>query len=264
MRRRVGLVLAIAVLSTAAVSSGAPRPPAPQVLGAEAAPPPAWVESGGRASWLAYSGYCWDTPFLAEHPYCVAVAEPALCRHLPQVVARPGALLRFHFGFAPRQVTVIVRGRQFSLQAAAVTTWRVKALGRLRVEAQTPEQAGRVPPRVQAGVGEYAACLVRSALVGPVAPSELSGRVVLWPASPVCDVTHPCTRPLPDFPLEFSADGRRVASVTTDAQARYSVRLAPGTYDVSSPRQGKLTPLRVFLPPGRVGVVGFSFDTGIR
>src|SRR5438067_556754 len=118
MRRRVGLVLAIAVLSTAAVSSGAPRPPAPQVLGAEAAPPPAWVESGGRASWLAYSGYCWDTPFLAEHPYCVAVAEPALCRHLPQVVARPGALLRFHFGFAPRQVTVIVRARHLRRQLA--------------------------------------------------------------------------------------------------------------------------------------------------
>ena len=98
--------------------------------------------------------------------------------------------------------------------------------------------------------------------------SGLYGTVRLSPAKPVCSVDTPCTKPLPDFPLVFSRDGRRVARVRTDARGRYRVTLAAGVYAVKTDRPraiGRgLEPTRVRVASGSFRHVDFSFDSGIR
>jgi len=100
---------------------------------------------------------------------------------------------------------------------------------------------------------------------GPTAgKTVVKGSVVLSPASPVCRVGSPCSKPLPGFPLVFARSGKTVARVKTDAHARYRVSLAPGRYGVSTTRRGALRPRRVRIRATASAKVNFRFDAGIR
>ena len=99
---------------------------------------------------------------------------------------------------------------------------------------------------------------------GPAETTLVKGSVVLSPATPVCQLGTSCSKPLPGFKLFFSRRGKVVSRATTDTHARYSVRLAPGRYAVTTARRGILTPSRVRIPASPRATVNFSFDAGIR
>jgi hypothetical protein len=100
------------------------------------------------------------------------------------------------------------------------------------------------------------------------ARSGLYGSVRLNPAIPVCTVATPCSKPLPDFPLVFSREGRRVARVRTDGRGHYRVALPVGVYTVATTRPrgiGRgLEPTRVRVAAARYRRVDFDYDSGIR
>jgi hypothetical protein len=100
------------------------------------------------------------------------------------------------------------------------------------------------------------------------ARSGLYGRVMLSPATPVCSASTPCTKPLANFELVLSRDGRRAARVRTDSHGRYRVALAPGVYTVA-PAHARtigrgLDPTHVRVLAGRFRRVEFAYDSGIR
>ena len=67
--------------------------------------------------------------------------------------------------------------------------------------------------------------------------------------------------------LRFTRNGRVVAEVTTTEAGRYFVRLASGSYVVTTPRRRVgmgLTPRVVRAHTGQIAVVNFHLDTGIQ
>jgi hypothetical protein len=110
------------------------------------------------------------------------------------------------------------------------------------------------------------ACMAASATSARVpARSGLRGTVRIDPGYPVCRVGSSCTRPAAHVWLAFSRRGKVVARVRTSDTGSYQIRLAPGTYDVSSPpSRRQLTPHRVVVRRGYVRRVDFSLDIGIR
>jgi hypothetical protein len=111
-------------------------------------------------------------------------------------------------------------------------------------------------------------------LAGCPAPANLSEVPIAVLAGPTCPVvTDPPDPECADRPVEgaelliVGADGRRVASVRTDAQGVATVRLAHGSYRVQpQPVEGLMgTPAEVQLVvgegPARLTV---TYDTGIR
>ena len=122
-----------------------------------------------------------------------------------------------------------------------------------------------VTRRVLLGLTVVLAAACGEAAGGPdTAKTLVRGSVVLSPASPVCRVGSSCSKPFPGFKLFFSRRGKVVSRATTDMHARYSVRLAPGRYAVTTARRGILTPSRVRIPASPRATVNFSFDAGIR
>src|SRR6266480_4193862 len=63
----------------------------------------------------------------------------------------------------------------------------------------------------------------------------LYGKVVIYPAFPVCEQGSPCTRPAGHVLLRFWRNGRRVAAVRTHANGTFRVALEPATYAVTTP-----------------------------
>jgi hypothetical protein len=117
-----------------------------------------------------------------------------------------------------------------------------------------------------AGTAAMAACAGGSA--NPTAlRSGLVGVVTRGPITPVCQVGKPCSEPA-SATLIFERGGRERARTRSDAQGRYRVTLAPGTYSVRMPGKigiGRgLEPRTVKVPRGRYARVNFSIDTGIR
>ena len=94
----------------------------------------------------------------------------------------------------------------------------------------------------------------------------LHGIVVRGPTQPVCQVGKPCSAPAVGVVLVFARSGYVAARVTTVKGGKYSVRLAPGSYTVSTvPRQK----IGAGIRPSEVRVrgpaaVNFYIDTGIR
>jgi hypothetical protein len=87
---------------------------------------------------------------------------------------------------------------------------------------------------------------------------------VLYPATPVCEVGTPCSRPLPRFLLSFARRGA-VATTRSDTHGRYRITLAPGTYTVTAPEsRGRLSPNLVYVPRVGRARLRFSLDVGIR
>jgi len=92
----MAIVLALGLLV------GPPASPPPEVGGMiGVAPPPAWIEYGGRSRWLAYGSYCWRTA-------CVDMLPPQSQPDLPRFKVTPGQTLRVHLAFKPTMASVQV------------------------------------------------------------------------------------------------------------------------------------------------------------
>ena len=97
--------------------------------------------------------------------------------------------------------------------------------------------------------------------------SGLRGIVMQGPTAPVCREGDACEEPAAGVILQFRRAGKLVVQVKTTQLGRYSVRLAAGSYAVTSPRRrigSGLTPRVVRVPRGRIGRVDFHLDTGIQ
>ena len=130
-----------------------------------------------------------------------------------------------------------------------------------------PVQAGHYSDVTRAALLVPLALLAAcgNAAGGPTASkTAVRGSVVLSPASPVCRIGSPCSKPLPGLELVFSRNGHVAARVKSGAHGRYRVALEPGRYAVATPRRGALRPRRVRIRATARAVVNFSFDAGIR
>jgi hypothetical protein len=97
--------------------------------------------------------------------------------------------------------------------------------------------------------------------------SGLRGLVLQGPTAPVCRTDDSCEEPARGVVLQFRRGGKVVAEVKTTRAGRYSVRLRPGAYAVTSPRRRVgtgLTPRVVRVPRGRIARLDFHLDTGIQ
>jgi hypothetical protein len=100
---------------------------------------------------------------------------------------------------------------------------------------------------------------------GSNAAGGLFGTVWLNPATPVCAVGTPCTKPADGLHLVFVQGGHRAASVTTDRRGRYRVRLSDGRYVVRTGAEvGQLRPASVTVRGDSFVRRNFTYDSGIR
>jgi hypothetical protein len=142
--RLLAAVLLCAVTPAAALAWAGPPAAAPPKPATTAGPLPAWAETASRASWLAYSAYCWKTA-------CADYLPPASRPDLPVVTIVRGASIRFHFGFRPTSISVTVLGSTTAtakLAAAQVVTWKPRAAGVFTLALKAPpgsaSYAGRI------------------------------------------------------------------------------------------------------------------------
>jgi hypothetical protein len=100
--------------------------------------------------------------------------------------------------------------------------------------------------------------------VGSPASTGLRGTVTKGPVTPVCQEGTPCDAPSKHTTLVFVRNSRSKSTVT-DADGRYSILLAAGTYAIRIPsaRFG-FTPRTVTVRAGRMTARNISIDTGIR
>ena len=96
----------------------------------------------------------------------------------------------------------------------------------------------------------------------------LTGTVVRGPITPVCQADVPCDAPF-SASFEVFRNQTRVATFTSDAEGRFSVRLRPGTYRVVSSADAPLMNPSAQGKTVEVGAEGMTsvqllFDTGIR
>ena len=113
-------------------------------------------------------------------------------------------------------------------------------------------------------VGIASVLLVPAASAGAVSTSGLRGLVLKGPTKPVCMAGMPCSAPAPGVVITFTRRASR-RSVKTDANGRYRIALAPGTWTISiaGARFG-YRPATAVVPRGRIGVRNIEIDTGIR
>ena len=96
----------------------------------------------------------------------------------------------------------------------------------------------------------------------------LTGTVIRGPVTPVCQVDVSCDAPF-SATFDVQQNGRRVATFTSDAEGRFTVRLAPGNYVVVPTANAPLmnpSAQTKSIVVGEAGLtsVQLSFDTGIR
>ena len=122
---------------------GQPKVPAPRPA-TSSGPPPAWIESSSRSTWLAYSGYCWKTA-------CADYLPPASRPDLPTISIVRGTAVRLHFGFRPSKVTITALGARTSTRnfvPAQIVTWSPRTAGIFTLSLRSPSgtvgYAGRV------------------------------------------------------------------------------------------------------------------------
>jgi hypothetical protein len=115
-------------------------------------------------------------------------------------------------------------------------------------------------------------CAGAVAVSGGVAAAQndtgLYGRVVIYPAYPVCEQGTSCSKPAGHVLLRFWRNGHRVAAVRTHSNGSYRLALRSGTYLVTSPaallKRSGLHPARATVPRDRFARVNFTLDVGIR
>jgi len=96
-----------------------------------------------------------------------------------------------------------------------------------------------------------------------VALTLLHGTVRIGPTTPACRAEVPCSKPAAHVLLSFSRGPKHV-QVRTDALGRYRVRLAAGTWSLTTRLGIRPTPIRFVVPRAVTAKHDFSIDTGIR
>jgi hypothetical protein len=91
----------------------------------------------------------------------------------------------------------------------------------------------------------------------------LRGHVTIGPLTPVCRPGTPCSGPAKRVTLSFR-HVFVVTNATTDAYGNYMVKLGSGTYVVKANKGMSIRPVSVSVVGGRMRVVNFAIDTGIR
>ena len=89
---------------------------------------------------------------------------------------------------------------------------------------------------------------------------------MLGPTKAVCR-EGACEEPAAGVELRFTRNGRVAAEVTTTKTGRYFVRLAAGSYVVTSPRGGvgmALTPRIAGVHRGQIDAQNFHLGAGIE
>ena len=96
----------------------------------------------------------------------------------------------------------------------------------------------------------------------------LTGTVLRGPVTPVCRVDVPCDAP---FSASFAVltHGRQVAQFESDAAGRFTVWIAPGTYEIVPRADAPVISPTTQIKTVDVGDSGLTnviltFDTGIR
>jgi hypothetical protein len=134
---RLASAAALLLVAGCAFDSSGPRRPSsgPPEAPSGSAPPPAWIEAGGRTQWLGYSTYCWGGGEGVGQ--CVDYTAPS-CRGpnaAPPVLLTMGMRARLHLGFRvtePVRLTVLgnePRGgvvHEATLSATANPDWLVE------------------------------------------------------------------------------------------------------------------------------------------
>jgi len=100
-------------------------------------------------------------------------------------------------------------------------------------------------------------------LVFAVALTLLHGIVHIGPTTPVCQVGTPCDKPAGSVVLTFTRAGS-TRRVRTDAEGRYSLSLAAGTWHVRASTGMRITPTTFVVPRASSARRDFAIDTGIR
>jgi hypothetical protein len=112
------------------------------------------------------------------------------------------------------------------------------------------------------------ACPTSALAVRSAGSGGLYGRVVIYPARPVCEVRTPCSRPAAGLTLLFSRAGVVVAQTTTRKDGRYRLTLAAGRYGVRVRHPSRLgaglRPRVAMVPHNAYRRVDFTYDIGIR
>ena len=135
------LALAIATLAAVGVSAaaaaagwpGPPHQPAPRLT--QQGPPPAWVETRTKTSWMAFSSYCWSAPAAKamRKAVCADMIPPQSRTDLPTLTVPRGALVRIHLAYLPRGVHLtLYRAMSFKhyvLPPRRILSWRVAGSG---------------------------------------------------------------------------------------------------------------------------------------
>ena len=138
MVRRLALLLSIfgAVAASAAAAAGwagPPRSPAPRLT--QQGPPPAWVETRTKTSWMAFSSYCWSAPAGAttRKAVCADMIPPQSRTDLPMLSVRRGEVVRIHLAYVPRGVHLTLYRamsfRHYVLPPRRVLIWRAAGTG---------------------------------------------------------------------------------------------------------------------------------------
>ena len=114
-------------------------------------------------------------------------------------------------------------------------------------------------------------CSIATACDQPPAPTDdtgLTGVVVRGPIAPVCEIDKPCNSP---FIAAFGVyeNTRRVAGFRSDANGRFTVTLAAGTYRIIPAADAPIIQPSAQVKTVDVHPVGLTqvtleFDTGIR
>lgn len=128
----VGFVVSVFAVPAALAWPGVPTtsPPKPPLPGA---PPPAWIETQAKSSWLFYGTYCWKTS-------CITLIAPETRPGLPDLAVKRGQILRVHLGFAARSATVRIGRRKVVSKLAAsrrIVFWTADTAGILTVSTRT-------------------------------------------------------------------------------------------------------------------------------
>lgn len=154
-----------------------------------------------------------------------------------------------------RIAPAIARGRTRHIPRTS-TTWAGNARSGNRSESVD----------VLKGVARLLLALALAACAASAA-SEISGRVLAGPTCPVQRIDSPC----PDRPVAMALAvtderGGVVARVTSDADGRFHLALAPGSYVIRSDgsRLPLLRPTPFVVVTGRVTELDLRADSGIR
>ena len=138
-RKDVMGTVAFATLVVAATSPAAsawpgrpvsPPPKAPN----RGAPPPAWIETQAKSTWLSYGSYCWTSGGQAA---CVDMLPPGSRPDLPLIRVGRGGALRVHLALNRPTVTVTVAGKRAAVRVdrtRGIVSWSARAGGLVAVQ----------------------------------------------------------------------------------------------------------------------------------